>query len=138
MRKENTTKNLKKSEQKSAAQEDKPIVISQKEESIQNSDASTIIAQGAPLPTESGQALPEEKSNFQFEVYYQYHDNVLQLFENISYQLIKADIGEGEKNYLWTKESFFELKQSSTEIFNLKDTRINNPAHIEKLSALKK
>ena len=135
---ENTTKNLKESEQKRTAQEGKSIALSDKEESVQNSDASTLIVQGAPLPAESSQALPEEKSDFQFEVYYQYHDNVLQLFENIPYQLIKADLGEGEKAYLYAKDSFFELKQSSTEIFNLKDTRLNNPVHIEKLAALKK
>lgn len=102
------------------------------------SETSIIDAQQGALPKEEKELLQEDKSNFQFEVYYQYHDNVLQLFENIPYQLIKADLGEGEKAYLYTKESFFELRQSSSEIFNLKDTRISNPSHIEKLQALKK
>jgi len=108
-------------------------------ENTEQSEVSDIAMQeAAPLPAENGQIVPEDKSNFQFEVYYQYYDNVLQLFENIPYQLIKADLGEGEKAYLYTKESFFELRQSSSEIFNLKDTRISNPSHIEKLQALKK
>ncbi|MEM9981432.1 MAG: hypothetical protein AAF734_02975 [Bacteroidota bacterium] len=78
----------------------------------------------------------EGSKAFNYQIYYQYHKDVLQLFENIQYQLVKGDIGEGIKTYLYVKDEFFELKEDATEVFNLKDTHVTDKQQVEQLRRL--
>ncbi|MGD1842172.1 MAG: hypothetical protein ACFB0B_14940 [Thermonemataceae bacterium] len=117
---------------------DEEVINSSNGESLQET---TVLQEETRLSEEEerpANALGTEEGSkaFNYQIYYQYHDDVLQLFENIQYQLVKGDIGEGRKTYLYVKDQFFELKEDATEVFNLKDTHVTDKQQIEQLHRL--
>jgi hypothetical protein len=78
----------------------------------------------------------QSSSPFQKEIHYLYDGGtVLQLFGDIPYQIVeKVDLGNGEKNYIYIQNRFYELVPTGDEPKTLQETAVKNPEHIKLLT----
>lgn len=74
------------------------------------------------------------KNQFKKEVYYQYDGGgVLQIFEDIKYELVEMEIENQKKVFLWLNDDFYELSPTGETPQKLFERKITDEQLIQKL-----